>query len=788
MKSTSLLAVVAAVSVLLAGCSGSADEDGPDQRDAEQVRSLERAWDVDWLDGDERVEEAFSAGDHVVVSTDHRLVGVRPDSGETSWSLPLSSICSVSEPHPESGLFAVTWRRQGDKDGDDRPCRQIGVVDPDKGAWQWRSKLTASMDELQAGTSLAIGDSTVTVITDCCYSKALRFDLGTGRTLRTIIPADSGFDGWVSTDGETIATSTGLDLEHNNLLRVYDADTGRRLWQRRVKELVGENVVAQVVSSDPLVLQTSDRGHGMLRAFHRRSGRPLNPVGPQFPRSPNLNIHVVGVHDQTLVMGFGAAAAIATGAVALRAYDLRSGVERWSGFPAAGGFSGLDADGRLVVVTNAQHADGATTVTRHATDDVDEFDVLGSIDVERLDKRFVAGDLLLVSAHGDAGSSGLTAFELPADGQDIDFELPTDDPVQAQLTAQIDEDAWQEGDVRPEDVDSCQPTKQTLRAAGFHRLDLADQFGCRWSEGQEPNGVTRDLEVTHEIATPTEGKTAVEEAQRIVRERTKGRPYPLGPVPSSTYVAVPGLGDEAHVSSVTGPGTHAETHAVVRVANVVLAVTARGEAEPEAVAGAAVSGQVVEDSALAAVRDVLAGADLDLGALPDRAADGGRSHPQPVCDSLTPAAHATIPDGVRLDQRPTPDPGRRVAGCYWGDGGNSVIIEDGQQRFSSYVKITAYAVPGSRFGRTGLQQAKSGFATLRRGAPIYYAGGQRLDGIGDQALLFPAEEGSGESKVVVRIDNVLLQVSLNDQADEDSAGQDQRAVELARQAAAQYST
>ncbi|WP_134766055.1 PQQ-binding-like beta-propeller repeat protein [Nocardioides sp. 1609] len=775
-----LSVALALVLVAATACSGDGEdaEREPAGTDAPQVAPLDPAWSISSI-GQHDVTAVVATGDGLAAALDDEVVGIDPATGDRAWAVPVQGVCAA-RPAPD-GSIVVTYTGRGPN----APCRSVGVVDPATGAWRWHRRMPKPMDDIpeRAEEALQAGDSTVTVITACCYSVALRFDLRTGRELRTVDPDLTGWGASVVSDGQLIATSSALDRHSRVRLTMRDADSGRELWSRTVVELVEENVAGAIVSADPLVLSTSERGHQLMWRLDERTGEPLTPIGPQSIDHSLSGTRSLGVHDGAVVVARGFQSPLATGSGGLAAYDLDTGAERWSGFPAGGGFVGFDPEDRPVVLSTAGPFGTGVVVTRHSMADVDDVDVLGSVEASAFAYATLASDTLVV-----AGSEGLLAYRLPEAGQDVDLELPSATWDQLDTGAQVDETRWEDDDVRPGAIDTCHPSVQTLADFGLHRLDLPAQAGCRWYERQEPLGVTRDLEVGYEVFQPTAdpGASAVEAAEASIRSARRERPYGSGPVDPPRYREVQGLGDEAYASVLTGPGAYGEVHLVVRVRNVVVQVSVQGVADATDVRGGTVPGYVLEDTAVAAAADVLAQADLDLATLPAPGA-GAVTRARPVCRALAAAATAFVGPSRGLDQRAAVDPERRTAGCYWGVGDGAIVIDDGESQYSKYVKVGVHAVRGSALlRRTGAQLARATFTDLLARRSVYYEKPRPVAGLGDQALLFPAASWSEDATVVARVGNVVLEVAVNDQADEDLDTRDDAAIALAREAVAAY--
>lgn len=774
------------------GCS---DEDVPAGGEgdaAPEIAAIESSWTVD-IEQYGYLRQLGEVGGRLLVVADETIAALATDTGEPVWEVPLPHLCAAAPSADGSLIAVVTAEAQG------APCRRVGVVDPAAGDWLWRATLPEPMDDTPSSSpSLAAGDTTLTIITRCCYSTALRYDLRTGEQQRTLDPDLTGWGAWAVTDGQSIALVSGLNYDADVRLTLVDADTGKTRWTKRVVELVEENTASTILSSDPLVLLTSERGHAVIRRFDER-GRSLGVLGPQYYDTGIPGMRSLGVHDGALVVGLGIGDFAVPPQQGLVAYDLGTGEVRWSGFPRAGGFAGLtpadDAEdpsgdsapsSAIVVNPTGVLADDRPVVTRHSLADVQEFEVLGALDgVGGARVQTVAGETLYY-----LHSEGLSAYPLPAEGQDVEVSYP-EDLAQAGLATGVadDDPAWEEGDVRPGAIDTCQPPREVLERLGFHQLDLAPTAGCTWQERQEPLGVWRSLEVGYEIGVPntSTGATATQTARQVLRKLVPKAPFPAGPVGSPAFVEVPGLGDDAYASVLAGPGAYQEVHLVVRVRNVVATVEIRGEADTTDAPGATVDGGVMEEAALDSVAAVIEQAGLTLDGVPTPVASQGEA-PQDICRRFDGAARAIVPDGVRLDQRAANDTAGRTGGCYWGEGDDAYVRDDGERVYSAYVKIAAHAVPGSGLlDRNPTQMATAAMAALRKDESVYDEKPRRIRVFGDQALLFPALDSTADGTVVVRIGSTLFQIDVNDQDGLPEAARDDAALRLAEQVVAAYS-
>ena len=371
---------------LLVGCSDDAEPAGGEGDTAVEIAPIESTWTAA-IEQYGYLRQLVEVGGRLLVVADQTIAALDPETGEAAWQIPLPHLCAAA-PSADGSLLAVTTATaQG------AACRRVGVVDPAAGDWLWRATLPEPMEDIaRSSPSLAVGDTTLTVITRCCYSKALRYDLRTGEQQRTLDPDLTGWGAWAVTDGQSIALVSGLNYDADVRLTLIDADTGKTRWTKRVVELVEENTATTILSSDPLVLLTSERGHAVIRRFDEK-GRSLGVLGPQYYDTGIPGMRSLGVHDGALVVGLGIGDFAVPPQQGLAAYDLDTGEVRWSAFPRTGGYAGLtpaddadDADdssdpsSAIVVNRTGVLAEDRPVVTRHSLADVEEFEVLGALD------------------------------------------------------------------------------------------------------------------------------------------------------------------------------------------------------------------------------------------------------------------------------------------------------------------------------------------------------------------------------------------------------------------------
>lgn len=743
-----------------------------------EVRALEPLWRADWADGDE-VTTAVLTDAGLVAVTDRAVVGADPATGEERWTVRVRGLCRTTEQPDDDGLLAVVSTGAGPN----APCRRIGVVDTERGRWLWQARLPKAMETFSTSSTLPLtaGGETVSVVSTCCYQRVFRYDLRSGEARRTIDPDVTGWGGWATVNGDRIATASGLGPDDRVRVRMLDADTGRELWRREVVELVDDNTAGPIVSTDPLVMMTSQRGHPALRLVDPRTGEPGRALGPQYDDSTVPDVVPLGEHDGLVLGAVGMQLALQTGLSGVTAYDPATGEEVWDDFPAAGsGFAGFEETpvGTGMVVANGAGplASEGAVVTRHAVTDPERYEVLGAVEAGA-GTVTMAGGLLLVGEE-----ARLAAYDPPdpGEGQDVEVTLPEQSVFDAfGAPGQPREEWWEADDVRPEDMDTCRASTELLRSQGFHALGLAPRAGCRTFERQEPMGLERSVELAYEVGTPARRSTASERASATMGRLVRKPPFGSGRVEPAPYRPLEGVGDEAFVSITDGPGTYGEVHLTVRVRNLLVRASVRGDDTTAGTREALVPTGVLEDGALDAVEELLAQAGLDLDR-PDRAGAGPYDAAPLSCAALDPTARLYAPDGPAVVQASPLDRRGRLAGCAWGSGDDAYVLDDGERIYSRYARVTAYAMEGSRFGATGTERARDGLDALRRGrGGFFFEKPEPVPGLGDEALLFPATGDTSEATVVVRVGNLLLSSTVNDQADPDLAARDAAAIDLA---------
>lgn len=182
----------------LAACSG--DDDFEPEAPVKPA-PLAEAWSGTWPSAPKEVSEA---GDRWVARFGDRVLAVEPESGETTWSHRLDACALRVSP---DGATVVIASRLGR--GPEQRCSTLSAYDAASGSELWTARLPREFepDRFAVGF-LGVGDSTVTVRSECCGVTGMRFDLASGRQLEAIGASGAGGVGHLVTDGQLIATAT----------------------------------------------------------------------------------------------------------------------------------------------------------------------------------------------------------------------------------------------------------------------------------------------------------------------------------------------------------------------------------------------------------------------------------------------------------------------------------------------------------------------------------------------------------------------------------------------------
>lgn len=620
------------------------------------------------------------------------ITALRSD-GSLRWSQQLADRCTTSAPN-DAGDVAVSHGRK---------CRSVSVLDGATGKVRWTTRVPLVSKRYDSGNmQVSLGNRAVTLVQFC--GQVTRLAVKDGRQLGILAPHDRKCANEADSDGRTLAiwhdpedASTPDDhgtgwipqTPGNGTFALYDADSGKLLWRREANRQGSDLSAGAVVSSDPLVLALKEKGHTTLRLYDRKDPAPGAHLGRQLAAFGGPGFEVLGVADGVLV-GSAVSGLQATPGVGPRlyAFDLTTGEQLWSrdvnpygGSTLSTTVAGVDTDG--VVVATAEGGGGDDTdrtwLVRWDLRTGEESGVIGVLPGRSSALTLEKGTVLVAQKDSIA--------RVPLRAADFEVTAPrTDLP-------------WADGDVRDVTPDCLAISDGTLHLLGLDASrKLPVPLDCHWSENSEPDYSSRDLWVDVIVGEPgvaagdREAQTAVEGAKEIIRKRVSepsGRSGTLVELELGKAEPVAGLGDEAYVVSaarMTG-SVHSSTagQLVVRVQNVVVVVEyAGGYDVPYRRAAPAPLAQV-EDGLLQAARETLASYDLELGADPERPADGGHTKVPDVCALLDDDARS---DG--LTERTAVSPKGhlpRSSSCTWSETGDR----------ADDLTVHAWAVEGSRF-------------------------------------------------------------------------------------------
>ncbi|GAA4815514.1 PQQ-binding-like beta-propeller repeat protein [Nocardioides caeni] len=733
-----LWAALTALAILLTGCTGG-EEPGASSparaTEAARVPELPEAWTSTAVDP-YRIRSVLAVGDVVLVSTDRTVVALDAATGERQWRLPSVGVCGRPEPTGD-GRVVVALSPRGEAKGRQRraECTTLALVDAGSGKVAWQRNVGSIWGNTDGEQhAIAVGRRAITAREDTVCGGLRRFDLRTGRPLPSLAPVgNDGYacDSWAF-DGRWIAQEETPDFGDADVLTLYDADSGRRVFSRPFPDLaLGEHIY----SADPLVLDISDHGHRLLWTVDPTNGKLLEPISEQWTDNRfDTDTAPLGMDGDTVLVDHGSQVS------GYSLAGLSGGTPVTTAFPANGQFLGT-GDG-LIAATQLvdDGALGQMVLTRHAADDVADVEVLGATEGRTF--AGVAGDLVLVQAQEE-----LVAHALPAPGAGPDVPEDLDIPWDVEPALQgYDESRWEDGDVRPGDVEDCRLSDATLRTLGFHRLDLPRPARCEWVETVEPHGTRRELSITTIVGGPLagDGGNATDEARErlasIHRNGVAGSAI-FDPL-ATKAVRLPGVGDEAWLVHGAGLGARdTNVGLLVRVRNVVVHLTMQQTTESYETSGLATP-YAIEEGAWAALEETFEGAGLTLTRPTPDVPDVPALKRRPdLCRLLGPSVAGLVPGVAGKDLRPKGDAERRVAGCAWNTGG-----ADGNH---DGVQVSLHATASSTLTGT------SGVGLARR-AWTYTA--KALDDADDNRTV----DGLGERARVVGWDATWLQGRVGD--------------------------
>ncbi|WGY01376.1 PQQ-binding-like beta-propeller repeat protein [Nocardioides sp. QY071] len=674
--------------------------------------------------------------------------------GSVRWTQDVDAKCAASEPNA-AGDVAVTHGRK---------CQTVSLVDGVTGELRWTVRIPLVSKRYDSGgMALGLGERALTLVQFC--GQVTRLAVADGSRLGVIAPHDRKCANEADSDGRTLAVwhdpvdaSTPDDhgtgwipqTDGEGAFALYDVDSGKQLWHRAAGRRGGDLRPGAVVSSDPLVLALTERGHTTLRRFTRDDPTPGVAIGRQLDAYAGSAFTALGVAGDVLVGSTTSPGDVRSGA-RLYAFDLATGEQLWSRQVQEPGtnllvrtVAGVDADGVVVATSDAQRRsgddEGRTWLHRWDLRTGEDSGVMG----------VVPQPSSALALDGDAVLLG-TADEIRR------VTLPDADP---EVTAPQAEPAWQDGDVR--DVADCLAVSDRslhLLALDASR-DLPAPIDCHWSETAEPSYSSRDLWVDVTVARPTpaagdqEARTATEAAEEVVRQLVAEAPGRTGnrvELELAPARPVDGLGDEAWAVSAAdlsgSIGADTAGYLVVRVRNVVVVAQYAGGFDVGYRHAAPPPLGQVEDGLLLVAREALASYGLDLGADPARPADGDRAAAPDVCALLDRDARGAGLLEKTVITRSGVNP--RVSSCAWTEAGDE----------ADDLTAHAYAVDGSRF--SGADATAT--AAAIHAASVYDA--RRVKGLGDRADLLAsdatvAEDGYANSRreLWLRKGNLLVNI------------------------------
>ncbi|GAA1549496.1 PQQ-binding-like beta-propeller repeat protein [Nocardioides humi] len=745
-------AAVAVVLLALSACDGGDPEPGPGAKGGGSAAAEPAELSPDWSHETSRsglVARVTPMTDGYLL-LDDGLTALGTD-GSVRWRQQPTDLCATSAPN-EAGDVAFSHGRK---------CRSVSVVDGATGELRWTVRVPLVSKQYDSGAmQVALGAKAVTLVQFC--GQVTRLAVDDGRKLGVIAPHDRKCANEADSDGRTLAVwhdpvdaSTPDDhgtgwipqTPGEGAFELYDVDSGELLWRRKTNRRGGDLAEGAVISSDPLVLALTEKGHTTLRLHSRTDPTPGAYVGWQLDAVAGSSFTALGVVDGVLVGSVAGGRPTPLTGPRLYAFDLTTGEQLWIrdvNPPVVSTLStsvaGVDADG-VVVATSASDGDGGRTW------------------LARWDLR--TGE--------DSGVIGVLPRQWSAVGLDGEAVLlGTGDsvarvplrPADAEVAAPRADLAWRDGDVPAVPADCLAVGDPTLHLLGLDASrDLPTPLSCHWAESAEPSYSSRDLWVNVTIAAPTgdgdTGTTAEENAERTIRQLVDDPPGGGGirtKLELGKAEQVAGLGDEAYavsgarLSGSTGYDTAG--YLAVRVRNVVVVARYAGGFDiPYRHAAPAPLAQV-EEGLLRAARETLASYGLDLGPDPTLPADGDHTEVPDVCTLLDDDARgAGLTEKTAVTRKGY---GPRVSSCAWSQTGDR----------ADDLTVHAYAVEGSRLsGGDAVATAEAiHAASVHRGT-------RRVKDLADRADLFrddatEAEDGYDHSRreLWVRDGNLLIDI------------------------------
>lgn len=728
-----LFLVLLLSTLVLSACSGEDTED-PEQRGQEDVH-LPVTWETptDPEGTSVTLDRAHWITDsaYVRVGADH-AVALDLATGDQLWRKDFPQrmqVCDTTQDANPRGMGAMLVGVDG--------CNQLLVLDTNDGKVLWRRALGAE----EAEGKPTINAKAVTVDIRCGAIR--RFAVQGGKELPAPLTPDRKCAHESSHTSDLLALhrdpetedtpddhGTGMIPPHDSSgwFELRRADNDRLLWKRPVD---GDVTLHRLVSTDPVTLETTERGQRLLRVVDDR-GRPVHTVGKALSLMAGMD--VTDVHDGQLLATYPARQESSTVPPRIHAYDLATGKESWTWQPAVNSqVLGVQGDGLLILerldVESETGSEPQLWLTRRSLEDPEEAQALGRLP-DHVDQNSFAWDderLILRSGESTVG------IDLPDDG--LADELPTN--VSAQ------EPEWDEGEVEPADaVDSCEDVKPaTLRRLGIRIAAGPPPAGCSWREDRRPDHVEREIAVDVAVASP-EDKSATEEAKAAFEESLHQNDDLADARP------VQGIGDEAVINEWSGGvGTSARVVLAVRWRNVVATFRSDVSALDPGKGSWVPAVHQLEDATITAASEVLGPLGMDPPDPQARKGRGGAARVADLCTLLQPDGAELVPGTVPLDATPRTATDRRASRCVWDD--------DSDQ--GSNLSVRAYAAPAG-VATAAAARAKAMFAATT--APE----DDSVPGLGDEASLDTFEHDGGRFRsldLTVRKGNLLVRVDLS---------------------------
>lgn len=672
---------------------------------------------------------AWTTKDRVTVVGKQQIRSYDLASGKAAWTAALprgtTGVCTISENAGDIGALLLRTKTG---------CTDVAALSLADGSWRWRH----AIEPLAKGTpSVSLSRLAVAATGKC--RQVIRFGVAEGRRLKPVAPADSVCANASALAGNTIAVKLDAGPDFGKVGdELIGTDAGKATFQvlnnddltsrwRISVDRVGANV-AGVVAQRPLVLDTSLKGHRMLRVFDAK-GTPVRSVGWSLPSQGFVRL---GLANGVLLGGYGPADP------GRYAYSLKTGNQLWTDLDdkttrTLGLFRGRVLRERLVTGDDGEESWLALHELDRAGGSVtDPATNSRSVLIGRVPSQGLAS--WVWSGRRAIAFSGakISAYDLPVKGKKVDA-LPVAEAL-----------PWADGDLQPSTAPGAcrRVSAETLAALGLASAKLPAPADCRWRETLDPSYVERNLRTSVDIATPTDSTTAQAAAERRAEKLTDTLKAD-GLTPS----ALEGLGDQAWFATrPSTDGAQTETAIVARWRNAVVLVRASQAGLIEDRYAELVRPDAVESAVVGAAREILAALGAPAKA-PTRGKDGPHTATSDLCKSVATAAKDLVEDAPSVATTPRQSQ-RRLSGCHWGT----------LSSVYPYLTVSAYAVPPSAAtGQTAVRTAAAAFAADGRDDVI--------KGLGDEAEAwgFQAEGGGANNQVVTaRQGNLLVTVQYGD--------------------------